>query len=216
MSASCETEPPARSVRALYTAAGSPCSSTMTATILPVAVDLNSGNDRGRIYRIVPESFRRAPVRPWGQATTAELVAALDSPRRGRFGDRRKVGGRGGLQEMTAPATRHRTQRSAAGIERSARARTARSGRLDQARDSMSAHRKHVALGDRRQRRRSSRLPLRCGCSRRLAATSCAGAATWSPSLRSARALQHPSIAEGGWGAGASTARAAGLDHREP
>lgn len=44
-------------------------------------LDLNSGNDRGRIYRIVPETFRREPVRPLGRATTAELVAALNSPR---------------------------------------------------------------------------------------------------------------------------------------
>ncbi|MGB2713098.1 MAG: PVC-type heme-binding CxxCH protein [Vicinamibacterales bacterium] len=39
--------------------------------------DLNRGNDRGRIYRIVPDRFRRpAPVR-LGRLTTAELVATL-------------------------------------------------------------------------------------------------------------------------------------------
>ena len=39
--------------------------------------DLNRGNDRGRIYRIVPEGFRQpAPVR-LGRFTTSELVATL-------------------------------------------------------------------------------------------------------------------------------------------
>jgi putative membrane-bound dehydrogenase-like protein len=43
-------------------------------------LDLNSGNDRGRIYRIVPENFtRRAPPR-LGSATTSELVATLEHP----------------------------------------------------------------------------------------------------------------------------------------
>ncbi|MBI3417952.1 MAG: c-type cytochrome [Verrucomicrobia bacterium] len=41
-------------------------------------LDLNSGNDRGRIWRIVPENFQRPkPVR-LGQATTRELVATLE------------------------------------------------------------------------------------------------------------------------------------------
>lgn len=40
-------------------------------------LDLNSGNDRGRIFRIVPDGFKQpAPVR-LGQATTAELVQTL-------------------------------------------------------------------------------------------------------------------------------------------
>ena len=43
-------------------------------------LDLNSGNDRGRIYRIVPEKFtRRNPVR-LSKASTAELVATLEHP----------------------------------------------------------------------------------------------------------------------------------------
>jgi putative heme-binding domain-containing protein len=41
-------------------------------------LDLNSGNDRGRIYRIVRENFkRRGPVH-LGKATTAELVKTLE------------------------------------------------------------------------------------------------------------------------------------------
>ena len=41
-------------------------------------IDLNSGNDRGRIYRIAPDAFK--PRRPpqLGKATTAELVATLE------------------------------------------------------------------------------------------------------------------------------------------
>lgn len=40
-------------------------------------LDLNSGNDRGRIYRVVPEQFKpRSPVR-LGSASTAELVSTL-------------------------------------------------------------------------------------------------------------------------------------------
>jgi putative membrane-bound dehydrogenase-like protein len=43
-------------------------------------LDLNSGNDRGRIYRIVPEKFkRRGPVQ-LGKATGAELVKTLEHP----------------------------------------------------------------------------------------------------------------------------------------
>jgi putative membrane-bound dehydrogenase-like protein len=41
-------------------------------------LDLNAGNDRGRIYRIAPEGFKpRKPPR-LGRATTAELVATLE------------------------------------------------------------------------------------------------------------------------------------------
>lgn len=44
-------------------------------------LDLTSGRDRGRIYRIVPEGFnaRRAPAR-LSRATTAELVALVEHP----------------------------------------------------------------------------------------------------------------------------------------
>ena len=43
-------------------------------------LDLNSGNDRGRIYRVVPEGFRQ-PERPrLGTATLPELVALLGHP----------------------------------------------------------------------------------------------------------------------------------------
>jgi putative membrane-bound dehydrogenase-like protein len=43
-------------------------------------LNLNNGNDRGRIYRVVPDGFKpRQPVR-LGRATTAELVALLEHP----------------------------------------------------------------------------------------------------------------------------------------
>lgn len=43
-------------------------------------LDLNSGNDRGRIYRIVPDGFKQPkPVR-LGKASTSELVALLAHP----------------------------------------------------------------------------------------------------------------------------------------
>jgi putative membrane-bound dehydrogenase-like protein len=41
-------------------------------------VDLNSGNDRGRIYRITPEGFKPRKPPQLGKATTAELVATLE------------------------------------------------------------------------------------------------------------------------------------------
>ncbi len=40
-------------------------------------VDLNSGNDRGRIYRITPDGFKPRKPPQLGKATTAELVATL-------------------------------------------------------------------------------------------------------------------------------------------
>lgn len=40
-------------------------------------LDLTSGYDRGRIYRLVPEGFRRPAPPRLGNATTPELVAAL-------------------------------------------------------------------------------------------------------------------------------------------
>lgn len=40
-------------------------------------VDLNSGNDRGRIYRIAPDGFTEPPQPKLGKASTAELVATL-------------------------------------------------------------------------------------------------------------------------------------------
>ncbi|WP_339908193.1 PVC-type heme-binding CxxCH protein [Symmachiella dynata] len=43
-------------------------------------LDVNSGADRGRIYRIVPEDFKQPPLPKLGQATTAELVSLLESP----------------------------------------------------------------------------------------------------------------------------------------
>jgi putative heme-binding domain-containing protein len=43
-------------------------------------LDLNSGNDRGRIYRIAPENFQRRPPVALGRATAAELVATLAHP----------------------------------------------------------------------------------------------------------------------------------------
>ena len=43
-------------------------------------IDLNSGNDRGRIWRIVPENFQQPKLPKLGTASTAQLVAQLDSP----------------------------------------------------------------------------------------------------------------------------------------
>ncbi len=41
-------------------------------------LDLNSGNDRGRIYRIVPDGFKQPKPPRLGGATTAELVKTLE------------------------------------------------------------------------------------------------------------------------------------------
>jgi len=43
-------------------------------------LDLNSGHDRGRLWRVVPEGFRRPQTRRWSRASIAEWVAALESP----------------------------------------------------------------------------------------------------------------------------------------
>ena len=43
-------------------------------------LDLKRGRDQGRIYRIAPPGFRRRSRRTLSQATTAELVAALERP----------------------------------------------------------------------------------------------------------------------------------------
>ncbi|HEY1174283.1 MAG TPA: PVC-type heme-binding CxxCH protein [Verrucomicrobiae bacterium] len=40
-------------------------------------VDLNSGNDRGRIYRVVPDSYKQPKLPALGKATTKELVETL-------------------------------------------------------------------------------------------------------------------------------------------
>lgn len=42
--------------------------------------DLNRGNDRGRIYRVVPEGFKQPGLSKLGRAATGELVAALEHP----------------------------------------------------------------------------------------------------------------------------------------
>ena len=41
-------------------------------------IDLNAGNDRGRIYRIAPTGFKPRKPSQLGKATTAELVAMLE------------------------------------------------------------------------------------------------------------------------------------------
>ncbi|MEO8270676.1 MAG: HEAT repeat domain-containing protein [Aureliella sp.] len=43
-------------------------------------VDLHSGDDRGRIYRLAPSGFKAPPPPKLGQASTEELVAALEHP----------------------------------------------------------------------------------------------------------------------------------------
>lgn len=42
-------------------------------------LDLNSGNDRGRIYRIAPVGFKPRPAPRLGSASTGQLVATLES-----------------------------------------------------------------------------------------------------------------------------------------
>ncbi|MEN9574640.1 MAG: hypothetical protein RL514_2495 [Verrucomicrobiota bacterium] len=42
-------------------------------------IDLNSGNNRGRIWRVVPENFQQPKPLKLAAATTAQLVAHLDS-----------------------------------------------------------------------------------------------------------------------------------------
>ena len=43
-------------------------------------LDLTSGRDRGRIYRVIPDGFKRPPQPRLGEFTTAQLVACLESP----------------------------------------------------------------------------------------------------------------------------------------
>src|SRR5262249_30039223 len=43
-------------------------------------LDLNSGNDRGRIYRLVPTDFKHPALPRLGAASTIELVKTLEHP----------------------------------------------------------------------------------------------------------------------------------------
>ena len=43
-------------------------------------LDLTSGRDRGRVYRVVPDGFRQPSLPRLGSASTAELVATLADP----------------------------------------------------------------------------------------------------------------------------------------
>jgi putative membrane-bound dehydrogenase-like protein len=43
-------------------------------------LDLTSGRDRGRIYRVVPDGFKQNPLPRLSSASTAELVAQLENP----------------------------------------------------------------------------------------------------------------------------------------
>ncbi|MEO6036132.1 MAG: PVC-type heme-binding CxxCH protein, partial [Verrucomicrobiota bacterium] len=43
-------------------------------------LDLNSGNDRGRIYRVVPTNYKQPQTPHLGNATTIQLVSTLESP----------------------------------------------------------------------------------------------------------------------------------------
>ncbi|HEV8542826.1 MAG TPA: PVC-type heme-binding CxxCH protein [Verrucomicrobiae bacterium] len=43
-------------------------------------LDLNSGNDRGRIYRVVGPDFKQPALPKFSRASTSELVALLDHP----------------------------------------------------------------------------------------------------------------------------------------
>lgn len=48
--------------------------------IIKKHLDLTSGRDRGRIYRIVPDGYRRRPTPKLSQASGAQLVQLLDHP----------------------------------------------------------------------------------------------------------------------------------------
>lgn len=48
--------------------------------IIKQHLDLNSGQDRGRIYRIVPVDFKQPKIPDMSKMTTEELVAYLDHP----------------------------------------------------------------------------------------------------------------------------------------
>ncbi len=50
------------------------------APVLKKHIDLTSGRDRGRIYRIAPEGFQQPPYRKLSQTSSRELVALLDQP----------------------------------------------------------------------------------------------------------------------------------------
>lgn len=43
-------------------------------------LDLNSGNNRGRIYRVAPDNFKQPKLPQLGQASIKELVATLENP----------------------------------------------------------------------------------------------------------------------------------------
>ncbi len=43
-------------------------------------LDLNSGNDRGRIYRVLKDGFKQPPLPRLGEMTTLELVEVLEHP----------------------------------------------------------------------------------------------------------------------------------------
>src|SRR5829696_8830985 len=43
-------------------------------------LDLTSGRDRGRIYRLVPPGYKRPPKPQLSRATAAELVTYLEHP----------------------------------------------------------------------------------------------------------------------------------------
>ncbi|EEF62808.1 heme-binding protein [Pedosphaera parvula Ellin514] len=43
-------------------------------------LDLNSGNDRGRIYRVVPDGYKQPALPHLDKTSTKELVATLESP----------------------------------------------------------------------------------------------------------------------------------------
>lgn len=44
-------------------------------------LDLRSGSDRGRIYRLAPPNWKRAPFEALGKCSSSELVAKLTSPK---------------------------------------------------------------------------------------------------------------------------------------
>jgi putative heme-binding domain-containing protein len=72
-------------------------------------LDLTSGRDRGRIYRVVPDGYKQRPAPKLGAMTTAQLVATLDH----RNGWHRDTAARL-LYERADPAAREPLEKLAA------------------------------------------------------------------------------------------------------
>jgi len=82
-------------------------------------LDLNSGNDRGRIYRVVHEDFEQPPLPRLSEAGTEELVALLDHAN----GWHRRTAARLLYERQDAAAAPHLARVAREGAEPEGRAR---------------------------------------------------------------------------------------------